>query len=220
MSMLYETTSLTRKNTWRRNGIHKTNTRGYLLDGQNLAGTSFGEVLAGTVMALKANGKARPAGAAQNQAAQVGVNEINVDDANNIFVADVVTVYDALGNIIAASRDVTAVDKTSSPNTVTVDGAVLTTVEDGQILVDAGWVPVGILEDQPDTVRRTGGVNIEREHSITVGLEGNALTARCFGLTDLTALTLAGGVMDLPATFDSIAADGVFTSNVAGFLFQ
>lgn len=220
MTVLYSETSIVKKQTWRKNGIHEENSRGYLMDGQNLAGVTFDVVLAGTVMALKANGKARPSGAAQNQAAQVGVNIINVDDASNLYLSDVATVYEPDGTVIAAARNVTAVDKTSTPNTVTVDGAVLTTVEDGFVLVDGGYIPIGILEDQPDTIRRVSGSNVEREHLVTVGQEGNAQESRVIGMVDLTKKMLAGGMLEVATTFDGMPADGQFQSLVAGFLFS
>lgn len=216
---LYRETSVTRKATWRANGLHKENTRGYLLDGQNAAGTSFGMVPAGTVLALKSNGKARPSGAAQVLGAQVGVTEINVDDASNIFVGDVITLYDPDGTVVTAADAVTAVDKTSTPNTVTITTS-STAANDGFILVDGGYLPIGILEDQPDTLRRVSGQNIEREHTVTVALEGNAKTSQVKGLTDLTSKMLAGGIVQVANTFDGIPADGQYTSLVAGFLFR
>lgn len=220
MVTLYQETTVAAKPIWRENGVHDNNTRGYLLDGQNLAGTSFGEVKAGTVLAAMASGKVRPSGAAQVQGAQVGVNEIDVDSALNIFLSDVVTLYDADGTVVAAARNVTAVDKTSTPNTVTIDGAVVTAADNGFILVDSGYIPVGILEDQPDTLRRVAGTNIEREHLVTVGLEGHARTAEVIGLTDLTTKMLAGGIVEVASTFDGVPADGQFVSLVAGFLFR
>jgi hypothetical protein len=219
VTVLYSETSITRKNEWRKNGIHKENTRGYLMDGQNAAGTSFGVVLAGTVMALKANGKARPSGAAQVQGAQVGVNEIDVDDASNIFLSDVISLYDIDGTVVAAARNVTGVDKTSTPNTVTIDGAVVTAEDNGFLLVDDGWIPIGVLEDQPDTIRRVSGTNVEREHLVTVGQQGNAQESRLIGMVDLTKKMLAGGMLEVATTFDGMPADGQFQSLVAGFLF-
>lgn len=216
---IYEVFDVASKPVWRVNGIHETNTRGYLLDGENSAGTSFGEIKAGTVMALheSGSGKVRPSGAAQVDGVQVAVTDIVVDSTLNIFVGDVVTLYEADGTVIEAAANVTAV--VPGTNTITID-ATVTTTDDGFLLVDGGYIPVGIMHDQPDTIRRVAATNVEREHHITVGLEGHAKTASVIGLVDLTQKMLAGGIIDVPATFDGIPADGQFTSNVAGFLFR
>ena len=220
MVTLYEETSVPAKPVWRVNGIHETNTRGYLLDGENAAGTSFGEVKAGTILALheSASGKVRPSGAAQVDGLQAGVNDILTDGAETIFVGDVVTLYDPDGTVVAAARNVTAV--VLATKIVTIDGGVVTAADNGFLLVDGGYIPVGILHDQPDTIRRVAATNLEREHSVTVGLEGTAKTASVIGLTDLTKKMLAGGIVEVATTFDGIPADGQFTSNVAGFLFR
>ena len=220
MVTLYEETSVPAKPVWRANGIHETNTRGYLLDGENAAGQSFGEVKAGTILALheSASGKVRPSGAAQVDGLQAGVNDILTDGAETIFVGDVVTLYDPDGTSIAAARNVTAV--VLATKIVTIDGGVVTAADNGFLLVDNGYIPVGILHDQPDTIRRVASSNLEREHSVTVGLEGNAKTASVIGLTDLTKKMLAGGIVEVATTFDGIPADGQFVSLVAGFLFR
>lgn len=215
---LYEEVSVAAKPIWRANGIHSTNTRGYLLDGQNAAGTSFGEVVAGTVLALMASGKVRPSGAAQLSAAVVAANACVVDDARTIFVGDVVSVYDPDGTKQADARNVTAVDLAT--NTITVSGAALSAADNGFVLCDGEWQPVGILEDQPDTLRRVAGQNVEREHLVTVGLEGNATEAQVIGLTDLTKKMLAGGIVPIATTFNGAPADGQYQSKVAGFLFR
>ncbi len=217
---LFETFDVAAKPVWRVNGIREDNTRGYLLDGENSAGTSFGEVKAGTVMALheSGSGKVRPSGAAQVDGLQAGVNDIIVDSALNIFIGDVVTLYDPDGTVVAAARNVTNV--VQATNTITIDGGVVTAADNGFLLADSGYIPVGILHDQPDTIRRVASTNVEREHHITVGLEGNAKEASVIGITDLTRKMLAGGIVEVATTFDGIPADGQFTSLVAGFLFR
>lgn len=102
----------------------------------------------------------------------------------------------AVGGAIASARTVSAVDKTSSPNTVTVSGANFDTEIGDYIHLDDMTLVEGVLEDHVDTVRRISGTDIAEEKRVAVGLGGYVTEAQLVGLSDALKAYMAGGHVD------------------------
>jgi hypothetical protein len=137
--------------------------------------------------------------------------EICIDTGPHALVDGYLT-----GEIIVDSQTVIAVpDKTSTPNTVTIGG--------GSYDLPAGAVVkaedlaaadlAGILEPQPDTIRRRGGENVTISHSVEIALAGWAIANRLAGYDPTLARYLAGGYV-------SEGVLGAGLSPVYGFVVQ
>lgn len=214
---IYEDYDITAKREWRENQIHVENTDSGLLAAQITAGagTYFGEILAGTILALDSNGDLRPSAIAQADGAVVTDNDIVLRDDLTLFVGDVVNILQADGTSIATGRTIDAIDR--GTKTITISGAAISMADGDYVLVPNQWVPVGILHDQPETRRLVNGSIVARNPHVTFGLEGNAREAQLIGLTDLTKQILAGGlVTGIPSGFVTAT---YLQPKIAGFLF-
>jgi hypothetical protein len=212
---IYEDYDIQAKRTWRENHIHEENTDANILAAQNAASTYYGEVLAGTVVALDGNGDLRPSAIAQFDGTVGPVNDFVLLDDRNLFVGDVVDLLQADGTTIVAGRTIDAIDRATK--TITISGAAASVTDGDYVLVPGEWEPVGVLNDQPETRRLVNGAIIPRRHYATFSLEGNAKESQLIGLTALTKQILAGGLItDIPTGF---VAAGVLQPKLAGFLF-
>lgn len=91
-----------------------------------------------------------------------------------------------LGQAINVGRNVTGVDKTSTPNTVTFDGGVVE-LPAGVVLMLEDMTPerfVGILDPQPNTKRLLGDDVEGFSEMVTVSLQGYAWKDRLSGHDD------------------------------------
>lgn len=159
--------------------------------------TSFGEVLAGTIVGRLSTGQIRPAGASELVSTLTTANVVDVDDASNFFAGDVISLVDDTGADIVASRNVTVVDKVSTPNTVTFDGATASAaIGDVIRLTGVEAIPVGILETQINTIEIVGTTPTAVTRKITYALHGHVRESQLAGFSETMRRYLAPGVFD------------------------
>ena len=172
--MKYKTTSKVAKNVWRFNTLRIDNKIERRCSPFNAALTNFGLVKAGTHMAKITSGDQadyyRPCGIAVVSAVAAGTNYVDVTDAANIFVGDVVGVYETKeegteGTQNATGRAVTIVDKVTVPNRVTFDGAVNTSAVGEYLIVENAYLTEGILDEEIDFAVLSGvTASVESNH--------------------------------------------------------
>jgi hypothetical protein len=100
------------------------------------------------------------------------------------------------GEVIVDGRNVTDVDKTSSPNTVTFDGATVD-VPATAVLKLADLIPefvAGVLVPQPDTIQRISGQDVEQGYLVELAIAGAVIASLLTGYEALLAESyLQGG---------------------------
>lgn len=117
--------------------------------------------------------------------------------------------------LMADSRNVTAVDKTASPNTVTIDGAGVT-VASGAILVkDGAYKPRGILDGTKSTVRYVDLTEVASDQLVDVRYEGDLRTAQIVGAGTFLRRCLTGDAFP-----DVLNAGAAVQPEHAGFVFR
>ena len=135
MPVNYSTTTITLNPAWRVTGRGM----GDVFSGIMAAGngtTNYGIVREGTILARHSGTDLMHPCGAQELTVFGSLNLLTMHDARNFYVSDVVSVYDSSGNVKAAARNVTIVDKTDPTHTVTVDGAAITIAAGDVILKD------------------------------------------------------------------------------------
>ena len=224
--MKYSTQTYLAKRVWRFNTLRIDNKIERRLAPENAAGTNYGLIQAGTHMAQVLSGANaglyRPCGIAVIATADTTVNTVEVTDASNIYVGDVVGIYETKeagteGTQNATGRTVTNVDKTSTPNTVTFDGAAVAAVaEDEYLLVENAYITEGILDEEVDH-SVLGGQTADVSDG-TLALEGHALEAQLIGHCPLSALIMQGGVIrsELLLALDPTLLLGEYITTYAG----
>ena len=201
--MRYSTTTQPAKRIWRFNTLRIDNKIERRCSPENASGQNFGLVQAGTHMAQVTTGaKAglyRPCGIAVISVIDSAVNTVSVTDDSAIFVGDVVGIYETKetgteGTQNATARNVTSVDRTSAPNTITFDGAAVANVAAGEyVLVENAYITEGILDEEID-FSVLGSATAQVKDG-TLALEGHALTSQLVGHCPLNALIMQGGVI-------------------------
>jgi co-chaperonin GroES (HSP10) len=103
---------------------------------------------------VTASGKGRPCGSTLCLANQVGATVIQVGSAANFAVGDAVTVRDVSAGT-SVSRTVSALSKTATPNTLTLEA---TTVDVGDTikLSNGAGTAVGILAEDVEILSKKG----------------------------------------------------------------
>ncbi len=100
-----------------------------------------------------------------------------------------------LGEAVLSGVAVTDVDKTSSPNTVTLGGGPYDLPE-GVVLMLEAMTParlVGVLEQQPVTTQLVDGALAGKTNSVSVAIAGSAIKDALVGYDDTLERYLAGG---------------------------
>lgn len=160
---------------------------------------AFDEVKSGTPMGqITASKKWRPCAKQLVDDAQTSVNEINMASVEHFKVGDVVSVYDVSGaTTLATSRNITAIDSASSPPSITIDGAAVTTQAGDYVYVEDGSGTCGgVLLDGVDTKNSPEGTDADQP--IRVVIDGVVNSAQIPGynaliaadLTNLKAITI------------------------------
>lgn len=230
--MQYSESTKTAKTVWRFNTLRADNKieRRAAPDSGETSAANFGLVKAGTHMAKMTSAGAvtdrsglyRPCGIAVIATADTSVNTVDVTDASGIFVGDVVGIYETKeegteGTQNATGRNVTAVDKTSTPNTVTFDGAAVAAVAvDEYLLVENAYITEGILDEDVDL--SVLGTETAQVKDVTLAIEGHALTSKLVAHCPLNALIMQGGVIRsaLLLALDATLLLGEYESTYAG----
>ena len=218
-------TSVSAKRVWRHNMLHISNKRRVVCAPDNVAGTNFGMVQPGTHMAKLTSGansgKWRPCGIAVVSVIATTKNYCDVTDASNIFIGDVVGVYEtkeegAEGTQNATGRNVTAVDKTTVPNRVTFDGAAVTSAVGEYLLVENAYITEGILDQEHDFAVLSS--QTASDAFLHLALEGTAIEEQLIGHCPLNAHIMAGGVhrSALLLALDATLKLGELISSFAG----
>ena len=164
-----------------RRNAHGTDTDvGYTVASGN--GTSyFGRLPAGTPLGVvAATGLARPCGKSTVNGALIGATTIVVNEAENFYVGDEVSFYDAATGALIATKTLTGVDKTAK--TVTFTGAI--TVGDGDpvYLTGGAGVCVGVLLSEVNTFNKDlGPVGGYTNVACTVGWHGSFWDTKLVG---------------------------------------
>lgn len=113
----------------------------------------FGAVRGGTVMGkITASSKWRPCAKQIVDDAQSSVNTLEMQSVKHFEVGDTVAIYDvSAGSILsgASNRNITAIDASASPPTITIDGAAVT-VQVGDYVYnnDGSGVGRGVLDEE------------------------------------------------------------------------
>ncbi|MFH1568524.1 MAG: hypothetical protein ABIL09_11060 [Gemmatimonadota bacterium] len=133
---------------------------------------------------------------------------VAADLGNTLAATALAGGYDE-GDAIASTRTVASVNKTT--NAITIGGANVTVLDGDHVVLDDGWVPVGILEDQVQTneLAADGSITAYEQH-VSVAIEGHAKSSLLIGNSALYTELMAGGYV--PTELDS---DGYMISNFA-----
>lgn len=228
--MNYTETTYTAKRIWRFNtlGIENKIERRCAPDAGETTSVNFGVVQPGTHMAKITSGSRsglyRPCGLAVIETANTSVNTVDVTDGSNIYTGDKIGIYQSKetsggteGTQLATARTVTAVDKTSTPNTVTFDGAAVAAVSvDDLVVVENAYLSEGILDEEHDF--SVLGNQTAQIKDLTLALQGHALADKLIGHCPLNALIMQGGVIRsaLLLALDATLLLGEYTTAYAG----
>lgn len=118
-------------------------------------------------------------------------------------------------DLIADSVNVTAVDKTSSPNTVTVDGSAITAPTGSLLVKDGAYKPRGILDGTKSTVRYIDDTEVASARTVDVRYEGDLRTSQIVGAGAFLRRCLTGDA------FPDVLNGGVAVQpEHAGFVFR
>lgn len=122
-------------------------------ENNSTAGEVFGAIPGGTVLGkITAGGAYRPCAKQIVDDAQTDVNEIEMQSVKHFKLGDTVAIYDvSAGGILsgASNRNITAIDDTSDPPTLTIDGAPVTVaVGDYVYANDGSGTAAGIIDEQ------------------------------------------------------------------------
>lgn len=107
-----------------------------------------------------------------------------------------------IGDVLISGRDITLLDKTATPNTITFDGAAVT-VPLGTVIMLQGLAPediAGLLERQADTSTLVNGVLTPADQQVEVAIGGYAEATNLTGwdaalLRYFTGAFVAAGVL-------------------------
>lgn len=145
-------------------------------DAVNGAGTvtPYGRVEGGTVLARDSAGKGHLCGLTEATAAGTDVNVVEVADARNFRVGDLVSIVDDAFASVAASRAVTAIDLDNS--ILTLSGAVFTVAIGDIVYKDNAYVPAGICDRTISTVEYIDNVEVQSEVIVPLRVGGDVRT--------------------------------------------
>lgn len=160
--------------------------------------TNFGQVKSGTPMGkITSSGKIRPCAKVTVNGAQSSVNELEMASVEHFYVGDVVTVYDVSGDTtIATTRSITAKDAASSPPTITISGAAVTTQAGDYVFVEDGSATcIGFLVETVTTVEPSpdsDGATNETDQPCVVLVDGVVDESELIALDALVKTDLTG----------------------------
>ena len=87
--------------------------------------------------------------------------------------------------------------------------------EDDAVMLQDGWEPCGVMEDQVNTIELQNDTVTGVEKEVSVGLEGHAKSSLLIGNCDLYTQLMGGGYV--PTKFKSA---GYAQSKFAGFILR